>query len=61
MSNQQDVIEELLNSVREKDSDNEDEKIYGEEHLTQLRTACDMRKLQRRSQAIPRKISQYKR
>lgn len=41
MSNQQDVIAELLNSVREKDSDNEDEKSYGEEHLTQLRTACD--------------------
>lgn len=41
MSKQQDVIAELLNSVREKDSDNEEEKSYGEDHLTQLRTACN--------------------
>lgn len=41
MSEQKDILAELLKSLREKDSDNEEEKIYGEEHLAQLRTACD--------------------
>ncbi|MGJ5675629.1 MAG: hypothetical protein ACR9NN_18765 [Nostochopsis sp.] len=41
MSKQQDVIAELLRSLREKDSDNEEEKSYEEEHLAQLKAACD--------------------
>lgn len=41
MSKQQDVIAELLKNLREKDSENEEEQSYGEEHLAQLREACD--------------------
>lgn len=41
MSKQQDIIAELLKSLREKDSENEEEKSYGEDHLAQLRDACE--------------------
>ncbi|MBW4486084.1 MAG: hypothetical protein KME14_26475 [Tildeniella torsiva UHER 1998/13D] len=42
MSKQQDVIAELLKSLREKDSETtEEEQSYGEEHLVRLREACD--------------------
>jgi hypothetical protein len=41
MSKQQDVIAEILKSFSEKDSDNEEERNYGEEHLAQLRSACE--------------------
>ncbi|MBE9184559.1 hypothetical protein IQ270_07460 [Microcoleus sp. LEGE 07076] len=41
MSNQQDIIAELVNSLRDKSSANEEEKSYGEEHLAQLRDACE--------------------
>jgi hypothetical protein len=41
MSKQQDVIAELLKNLREKDADSEEEKNYGEEHLVQLKSACE--------------------
>lgn len=41
MTKQQDVIADLLKNLREKDSDNEEERHYGEEHLAQLKSACE--------------------
>ena len=40
MSKKQDVIAELLKNLPNKESENEEEKHYGEEHLAELKLAC---------------------
>ena len=41
MSKQQDIIVEILKNLREKNADTEEDKNYGEEHITQLKSACE--------------------
>jgi hypothetical protein len=40
MSKQQDIIGELLKISRKEDADSEEEKNYGEEYLSLLKSAC---------------------